>query len=226
MGTAPAFSTSTYPSTNAANTLLYASSANTMSALATANSGVLVTSSGGVPSIGTKILGANGGGLILISSQSASASANISFTGLTAYRSYVLTITTAQPATNNTQLKLFVSNTNGASYAVTGYTNGVNYSVYNSAVITNVSDTTSIPLTNGMSNAGVCSANLILHNLGIGTFCVAQGHTSWNDVAAAATVAGYLTGITGTTGVNAIKLQYSAGNIGTGTFTLYGLQVT
>lgn len=48
---APTWTTSTYPATNAINTLLYASSANVMSALATANSGVLVTSAGGVPSI-------------------------------------------------------------------------------------------------------------------------------------------------------------------------------
>lgn len=53
IGTANAFSTSTYPSTNAVNTLLYASSANVMAALATANSGVLTTSSSGVPSIDT-----------------------------------------------------------------------------------------------------------------------------------------------------------------------------
>jgi hypothetical protein len=48
---APSYSTSTYPATNAINTLLYASAANTMSALATANNGTLVTSSAGVPSI-------------------------------------------------------------------------------------------------------------------------------------------------------------------------------
>lgn len=53
--TAPIWSTTTYPTTNAINTLLYASSANIMSALATANSGVLVTSAGGVPSISTTI---------------------------------------------------------------------------------------------------------------------------------------------------------------------------
>ena len=41
--------TSTYPNTNAVSTLLYASSANVMSALATANSAVLVTGSTGVP---------------------------------------------------------------------------------------------------------------------------------------------------------------------------------
>jgi len=45
--------TSTYPNTNAVSTLLYASSANVMAALATANSGVLTTSSSGVPSIDT-----------------------------------------------------------------------------------------------------------------------------------------------------------------------------
>lgn len=42
-------STTTYPNTNAINTLLYASSANVMAALATANSAVLVTNSSGVP---------------------------------------------------------------------------------------------------------------------------------------------------------------------------------
>jgi len=46
----PSWSTSTYPATNAVNTLLYASSSNVMAGLATANNGVLVTSSGGVPS--------------------------------------------------------------------------------------------------------------------------------------------------------------------------------
>ena len=51
----PAWSTSTYPSTNAINTLLYASSANVMAALATANNGVLITSAGGVPSISSTL---------------------------------------------------------------------------------------------------------------------------------------------------------------------------
>jgi hypothetical protein len=48
---APTWTTSTYPSTNAINTLLYASSANVMAALATGNNGVLITGTGGIPSI-------------------------------------------------------------------------------------------------------------------------------------------------------------------------------
>lgn len=45
----PIWSTSTYPATNAINTLLYASSANVMTALATANSSGLLTNSSGLP---------------------------------------------------------------------------------------------------------------------------------------------------------------------------------
>lgn len=52
-GAPAAWSTTTYPATNAINTILYASAANVMSALATANSGVLLTSATGVPSITT-----------------------------------------------------------------------------------------------------------------------------------------------------------------------------
>ncbi len=53
--TAPLWSTLTLPNTAAISTILYASAANVVSALATANSGILVTSSGGVPSIATDI---------------------------------------------------------------------------------------------------------------------------------------------------------------------------
>lgn len=48
--TDPGWTTSTYPSTNAINTLLYASAANTMTALAASNNGVLISSATGVPS--------------------------------------------------------------------------------------------------------------------------------------------------------------------------------
>lgn len=50
---APSFSTASYPSTTTINQILYSSSANTLAGLATANSGVLTTSTGGIPSIDT-----------------------------------------------------------------------------------------------------------------------------------------------------------------------------
>jgi hypothetical protein len=53
--TIPSWSTATYPSTTTANQLLYSSSTNTITGLATANSAVLVTSAGGVPSFSTTL---------------------------------------------------------------------------------------------------------------------------------------------------------------------------
>lgn len=51
----PAWSTATWPATTTINQLLYSSSANTVVGLTTANSAVLITSSGGVPSLGTTL---------------------------------------------------------------------------------------------------------------------------------------------------------------------------
>ncbi len=53
--TTPSWSTTTWPATSTINQLLYSSSANVIAGLATANSGVLVTSAGGVPSISTTL---------------------------------------------------------------------------------------------------------------------------------------------------------------------------
>lgn len=53
--TTPAWSTATYPATTTINQLLYSNAANTITGLATGNSAVLITSSGGVPSLSTTL---------------------------------------------------------------------------------------------------------------------------------------------------------------------------
>lgn len=53
VGTAPVFSTATYPATTTVSQLLYSSATNTVTGLATANSAILATNSSGVPSITT-----------------------------------------------------------------------------------------------------------------------------------------------------------------------------
>lgn len=53
--TLPAWSTTTWPATTTINRLLWSSAANVISDLATANSSVLVTDSGGIPSLSTAI---------------------------------------------------------------------------------------------------------------------------------------------------------------------------
>ncbi len=51
----PAWSTTTYPATNAINTIMYASSANVLGVITPVNSAVLVSSAGGVPSMSTTL---------------------------------------------------------------------------------------------------------------------------------------------------------------------------
>ena len=53
--TTPAWSTATYPSTTTINQLLYSSSANVIGGITTGNNGVLVTDSGGIPSISSTL---------------------------------------------------------------------------------------------------------------------------------------------------------------------------
>ncbi len=52
---APSWSTTTYPATNAINTIMYASSANVLGVITPVNSAVLISSSGGVPSMSTTL---------------------------------------------------------------------------------------------------------------------------------------------------------------------------
>ena len=52
---APAWSTTTWPATTTINRLLYSSAANVISDLATGNSSILVTDSGGIPSLSTTL---------------------------------------------------------------------------------------------------------------------------------------------------------------------------
>lgn len=52
---APSWTTTTYPSTNAINTIMYASSANVLGVITPVNSAVLISSAGGVPSWSTTL---------------------------------------------------------------------------------------------------------------------------------------------------------------------------
>lgn len=55
VGALPGFTTTTYPATNAINTIMYASSANVLGSIAAANSSVMITSGAGVPSMSTTL---------------------------------------------------------------------------------------------------------------------------------------------------------------------------
>ena len=121
--TTPAWSTATYPATTTVNQLLYSSSANVIAGLATGNSGVLITSAGGVPSISSTLPSA--------------VQANITATG-----------TIASGTWNGSVIALAYGGTNANLTASNG---GIFYSTASAGAILSGTATASLPLLSGSS---------------------------------------------------------------------------
>lgn len=118
--------TSTYPNTNAVSTLLYASASNVMSALATANNGLLVTGSSGIPSIlagpGTtgQVLQANAAAAPSYSTATYPSVATGTGTLLRADGTNWVATTSTYPTTNAVSTLLYASASNVMSALATG----------------------------------------------------------------------------------------------------------
>lgn len=168
------------------------------------------------------------GNMVLIASKSASASSSITFTsGITsAYNNYFLQISNYLPATANTELLLRVSTDGGSSYIATGYNGGLDSFIWNSAVLTNATNTTGILLIHDTVNSGYPSnTQLWLNNLTSNTgypMFTGQGIAIQGGNFSTGVICG-LYNVTPTT-VNAIQLIASSGNITQGKFSLYGLK--
>lgn len=105
--TTPAWSTATYPATTTINRILYSSNNSVIGEITTANSGVLVTSAGGVPSISTT-LPAVAAGSCTCTDPTTSSSASINTALANVYSA--VGSTTYQTAYNNTSYNLINNN--------------------------------------------------------------------------------------------------------------------
>ncbi len=231
----PAYSTSTYPTTNAVNTLLYASSANVMAALATANNGVLITSSGGIPSIlanGTtgQFLTATASSppswttpaVTLLSKQTASSSASIIFTGLSStYSYYELVMSKVIAGTNATTLTLQFSTDNGSTYLNSGYQGATNTVVWNGTTNINTNSTTYSPLCDGsnFSNVNPYNGSIKIYGMGVSTFPQINGLFTQDGNQGGTIIGGYNSAAV----ANALQIISTSGTIASGTFSLYGV---
>jgi hypothetical protein len=212
----------TYPTSIGANQLLVASSNNAITPLATANSSVLTTNSSGVPGFTAKTAVGN---LVLIQTQTASGSASIIFTtGITTtYNNYKLIISNYVPANNSVNLLLQYSSNGGSSYITTGYLSDEMYSAYNNAsgLNTGFSATTGVILNLSVANTATTGSpgEYTFYQLTSGYYPSMMGMHTRMDGLLCVNGSVYNTGIV----VNALKISCSAGNIATGTFSLYGI---
>jgi hypothetical protein len=221
VGTAPAFSTATLPSTaTGTGTILRADGTNWSATTATypntaGTSGNVLTSDGT-----NWVSSASGTGLVKLSTATASSSASISFDNTlitSTYKTYLVVFDSIVAASGST-FKMLVSANNGSVYQSTGYLSGNFYFPYNGAITGNQSSTTFFQLFTGGGNPNQNSGTLWIYNLATtnstsvnGDFWV--GSTYWQKTI----------GNQSTASINNIQFIFDSGNIASGTITLFGL---
>lgn len=185
---------------------------------------VLVSNGTGLaPDFATTAVG--GDGLVLISSTTANNTASIIYTGLTNYSMYVLDWTNVVPVSNAAKLTMTVSDDNGSTYFSTGYQSGlVGRSMVGLASLFD-NATTSILLTGNSSTSGGSSGSVLIGPFNSSNSTSVSGKSLYtSSFIGGLNVSGWLGASTGSnTGIDAIKLIFTTGNISTGTFNLYGL---
>jgi hypothetical protein len=187
---------------------------------------------------GITVLANASDGITLISSQTASASATISFTtGINStYKAYKFVCVNCHPASNTVNFTFNGSTDSGSNYNVTKTTTviraqhneadtnaGLGYQSAN-----DLAQSTSFqPLAEdiGNDNDQQCSGSLILFNPSSTTYVkhFISNFNSYNDQDYSINylVAGYMNT---TSAVNAIQFKFSSGNIDAGTIYMYGIK--
>lgn len=168
--------------------------------------------------------------LVLISSQTASASASISFTGLTTYSNYLLILSDIQPLLDQVDLRMTVSQDNGATYLNSGYTSQLLKHDYNSATLVSKNSTTYFYVATDFSGTKITSGTYYLFNVNIASAFEWAGISNFDDNSVSSITSSGVVGGQAGTSINAIKFEVyktAGGLIGVinqGRFTLFGIK--
>jgi hypothetical protein len=177
-----------------------------------------------------------GDGITLISSQTASSSASLSFTGIdSTYRTYMFKFINIHQATDDVRFSVNFSSDGGSSYNVTKTSSSFNsyhYENDSDAILAYEADQDlaqgtgyqDLSRRSGNANDESISGQLILFSPSNTTFVkhyIAETHSVHTlDIAYRLFVAGYANT---TSAINAIDFKMSSGNIDAGTIHMYGI---
>ena len=181
--------------------------------------------------------GVSGSSLVLISEQTASSSANISFTsGIdSTYKEYIIKFIDVHPATDGATLELEASTNGGSSYGVTKTTtyftayhaedgSSAALTYYTSQDLAQSTSSQNITHYQGNDNDQSGSGTLQIFDPSSTTFIkhfmTSHSESTLHDYNVSNYVAGYFNT---TSAINAIRFSMSSGNIDSGTFKLYGV---
>ena len=183
-------------------------------------------------SIQTTAAGASA--LVYISQAVASNSATVSFTGLTAYDNYMVIFSKIAPSSTDeaNNFLMYTSTNNGSSYATTSYNYAMSFVITSSASVgvkaSEADGNTFIRLSAGTfsSNNSNCSiSGDITLNLKDSTkyFFLAWGVAAQLNAGGRTVNNCFSAGRPESSATNAIRFQFSTGNVSSGTFRLYGI---
>ena len=183
--------------------------------------------SGGASALGTWTNNATATAMQKISSQTASNSATIDFTGLTSsYFAYKIIISAVVPVSSAVLLMRF-SNDNGSTFFAGATDYGYAIETLNtSGTLTAINSTgaTSINLTGTLGNTASQSNNFDITILNpVNSIQYNGGYWTASSVTGSVISIWGAGATTQTISVNAIRFLMSTGNISSGVFTLYGL---
>ena len=180
----------------------------------------------------------SGGGLTLLSTQTASSSANLSFTsGIdSTYKEYIFKFINIHPATNEVDFHFNGSIDGGSNYNVVKTTTFFNASHYENDASTELAYKTGDDLAQSTSYQSLTRTNLgndndqsfsgTMHLFDpsnttfVKHFMAVDNHSHGTDLSLNDYVAGYFNT---TSAINAIDFKMSSGNIDSGVIKLYGI---
>lgn len=167
--------------------------------------------------------------MTLISTQTASSSASISWTGLSGYNHYMLIMDGIAPSTGGLVFYVQVGTGAGPTYITSGY-NTNSLAALGSGAPYNYSGSTAGLIVTDFWNSGIrstsyVSGNITLNNMTNSKLAIGAGIVSYvdhtNNLFALTSVNGQSTG--NTTAKTAVRILFDTGNIASGTASLYGI---
>lgn len=215
----------TAQSSYAKGDILYASATNTLSKLAIGNANDIIKVSTDVPAYAKGLSGDR----ILLSSQTASASANLSFTSLVdnaTYRFYEFHIIALQPETDTANLDMLWSTDNGVSYLSSAYkwTRGYTTSSANAANSSTSDSSIELAASCGTGTGEGVSGSIFYYPSSAPSTSYQNSHSTLCNFNSSGVLYRY-DGVglnTTTSEVDAFRFQFTSGNIQAGIINMYG----
>ncbi len=166
------------------------------------------------------------GSTVKVSSTTASSSASVEFTGLTStYRYYYIVLDSVRPATDSANLEVLISDDNGSTYESSGYYQGGFSSQTGGTTNSSANSTAQTTIFNSASNAAgeYVSGTIHILNPDQGRRAMLTAYIGGMDLIPNGKIQMTSSECIASSDFDAIKIEFSSGNIAEGEFTLYGV---